>query len=79
MVRATIALGHALRLRLVAEGVERPSQRAWLADVGCDMGQGYLFAEPGAPDRIHGVPDRPACPASVSRTQSAADAAPPPA
>jgi diguanylate cyclase (GGDEF)-like protein/PAS domain S-box-containing protein len=71
VVRATIALGHALRLRLVAEGVERPSQRAWLADVGCDMGQGYLFAEPGAPDRIHGVPDRPACPASVSRASRA--------
>jgi diguanylate cyclase (GGDEF)-like protein/PAS domain S-box-containing protein len=81
VVRATIALGHALRLRLVAEGVERPAQRAWLADVGCDMGQGYLFAEPGAPDRVHGVSDRPPRPASAagSASQSAGSAAPPPA
>ncbi|MGZ8379489.1 MAG: putative bifunctional diguanylate cyclase/phosphodiesterase [Gemmatirosa sp.] len=54
VVRSMVALGRALRLRMVAEGVERPAQRAWLADVGCEYAQGYLFAPPGAPAEVHG-------------------------
>ena len=59
VVRSMLALGRALQLRMVAEGIERPTQRAWLADVGCELGQGYLLAPPGAPDRVHGVSERP--------------------
>ena len=55
VVRSAVALGRALRLRTVAEGVERPAQRAWLADVGCEMAQGYLFAHPGVAVAVHGV------------------------
>ncbi|MDF1504735.1 EAL domain-containing protein [Roseisolibacter sp. H3M3-2] len=55
VVRSAVALGRALRLRTVAEGVERPAQRAWLADVGCEMAQGYLFAHPDAPGPVHGA------------------------
>ncbi|GLC24060.1 putative bifunctional diguanylate cyclase/phosphodiesterase [Roseisolibacter agri] len=54
VVRSMVALGRALHLRMVAEGVERPAQRAWLADVGCEFAQGYLFAPPGAPADVHG-------------------------
>jgi len=31
---------------VVAEGVENESQRARLLDLGCDIGQGFLFSEP---------------------------------
>lgn len=43
---ATIALGHSLGLELVAEGVETETQRDFLAALGCDMLQGYLFSRP---------------------------------
>ena len=35
-----------LGLRTVAEGVETEAQRRRLIDLGCDLGQGYLFARP---------------------------------
>ena len=43
---ATIALGHSLGLELVAEGVETEAQRDFLAALGFDMLQGYLFSRP---------------------------------
>jgi diguanylate cyclase (GGDEF)-like protein/PAS domain S-box-containing protein len=46
IVRATIALAHSLGIRTVAEGVESEQQRDLLRDLGCDFGQGYLFAKP---------------------------------
>ncbi len=44
--RAIIALGRTLDLRVVAEGVENESQLRALRDLGCEFGQGYLFARP---------------------------------
>jgi diguanylate cyclase (GGDEF)-like protein/PAS domain S-box-containing protein len=43
-----IAMAHNLRLEVVAEGVETEAQRDWLARMGCDALQGYLFGEPRA-------------------------------
>ena len=43
---ATIALGHNLGLELVAEGVETQAQRDFLARLGCDVLQGYLYSKP---------------------------------
>jgi EAL domain-containing protein (putative c-di-GMP-specific phosphodiesterase class I) len=43
---ATVALGHSLGLELVAEGVETEAQRDFLAGLGCDVLQGYLFSRP---------------------------------
>jgi EAL domain-containing protein (putative c-di-GMP-specific phosphodiesterase class I) len=45
-VRATIALAQNLGLHVVAEGVESEDQRDLLRELGCDYGQGYLFAKP---------------------------------
>ena len=41
-----IALGKALDIPVVAEGVETEAQRQSLEDNGCDLLQGYLFGKP---------------------------------
>jgi len=46
LVSNTIELGHHLNLKLVAEGIETPDQEAILKDLGCDIGQGYLYSRP---------------------------------
>src|SRR5574343_221907 len=43
---ATIALGHSLGLKLVAEGVETEEQRDFLTRLGCDVLQGFLYSKP---------------------------------
>jgi diguanylate cyclase (GGDEF)-like protein len=43
---AVIAMGRALGLKVIAEGVESTDQLAVLRALGCDVGQGYLFARP---------------------------------
>lgn len=46
IVRAIIGLGRRLGMELVAEGVESPAQRAFLAAEGCAVIQGYMVARP---------------------------------
>lgn len=46
IVRAIIALGVALDIDVIAEGVETENQRAFLARNGCRAFQGYLFGRP---------------------------------
>lgn len=41
--RAIVALGHSLRLQVMAEGVETTEQHGILARLGCDAYQGYCF------------------------------------
>ena len=49
LARTIVALGDALGLRAVAEGVEQEVQQTALAALGCRLGQGYLFARPLLP------------------------------
>ncbi len=46
LVRSTIELGHAMGLRIVAEGIEDAATLAVLADLGCDFAQGYWISRP---------------------------------
>jgi diguanylate cyclase (GGDEF)-like protein/PAS domain S-box-containing protein len=43
---AIVSLAHALGLRTVAEGIEDDEQRRAVLALGCDVGQGFLFARP---------------------------------
>jgi diguanylate cyclase (GGDEF)-like protein len=43
---AIVALGQTLNLRIVAEGVEHAGQLQRLQQMGCEFGQGFLFARP---------------------------------
>ena len=52
LVAAITAMAHALGLRVVAEGIEHPSQAALLFSLGCDKGQGFWFARPCPADQI---------------------------
>ena len=49
IVEAIVLMGHALGVKILAEGVETPRQRRVLCDVGCDSLQGYLFS-PALPE-----------------------------
>jgi len=46
LVGGILALARQLDLRMVAEGIETPAQLAFMAGIGCDHGQGYLFSPP---------------------------------
>ncbi len=46
IIRTIVALGHALGMRVNAEGVETPAQAAFLRELGCDELQGFLLGRP---------------------------------
>ncbi|WP_122669204.1 EAL domain-containing response regulator [Pseudomonas viridiflava] len=46
IARAIIELAHSLDLKVIAEGVETPEQRAFLTENHCDQIQGYLVSKP---------------------------------
>jgi EAL domain-containing protein (putative c-di-GMP-specific phosphodiesterase class I) len=58
LVSAMVAMGKALGLEIVAEGVETPEQAAQLRTLGCDKAQGYLFARPQFPEAIPALLER---------------------
>lgn len=47
--RAVVSFGHALGLRVIAEGVETDEQSEWLLLAQCDEVQGYRYGKPMAP------------------------------
>jgi EAL domain-containing protein (putative c-di-GMP-specific phosphodiesterase class I) len=52
LARALIALARGLNFDVVAKGVETHAQREFLAEAGCRVCQGDLFAAPGPADEI---------------------------
>jgi EAL domain-containing protein (putative c-di-GMP-specific phosphodiesterase class I) len=58
LVRSMVILCHDLGLQIIGEGVETPSERDALIELGCDLMQGYLFARPSRePAVIRWAPD----------------------
>jgi diguanylate cyclase (GGDEF)-like protein/PAS domain S-box-containing protein len=64
IVTAVVTMAHALDMITIGEGIETDAQYKHLRTLGCDQGQGYLFAEPvpaAAFEALHlGIGGRPA-------------------
>ena len=52
LLRSIVDLGRALGLQVVAEGVDTEERRQSLREMGCPLGQGFLFAEPLPADEV---------------------------
>jgi diguanylate cyclase (GGDEF)-like protein/PAS domain S-box-containing protein len=55
LVAAAVAMGRALEMEVVAEGIETSEQVADLREFGCPLGQGFLFARPLPPEELDGL------------------------
>jgi diguanylate cyclase (GGDEF)-like protein len=58
LTQAIVAMGNALKMTVVAEGVETREQMHWLLAHGCHIGQGYFFSPPVPPEDVHQVIER---------------------
>ncbi len=56
IARALVQAGHAMGLCVVAAGIETPAQRDFLLGIGCNAGQGPLFARPLPPAQLSQMP-----------------------
>ena len=63
LVRATIELGHAMGLRVVAECIEDKPTLDLLSGLGCDLGQGFFIGRPVPADRLSFLSNRVGAPA----------------
>jgi EAL domain-containing protein (putative c-di-GMP-specific phosphodiesterase class I) len=52
LIKAIVDIGSGLHLKTVAEGIEQPAQASHMRVLGCDAGQGYLFARPMPADEF---------------------------
>lgn len=52
IIRMIVALAQALRMQVVAEGIEREDQLICVRALGCVYGQGYFFSRPVSPERV---------------------------
>jgi diguanylate cyclase (GGDEF)-like protein/PAS domain S-box-containing protein len=48
VANAILDLGRTLGMRVIAEGIETDAQREVLTELGCELGQGFLFGRPAA-------------------------------
>jgi EAL domain-containing protein (putative c-di-GMP-specific phosphodiesterase class I) len=59
LARSIVHIGRTLRLETIAEGIETSAQAAALLAMGCELGQGYHFAQPMTPSHFHDLLLRP--------------------
>jgi diguanylate cyclase (GGDEF)-like protein len=52
IVRAIVGIAEALRIGVVAEGIETAEQASTARELGCDSAQGFHFARPSGPEDI---------------------------
>jgi diguanylate cyclase (GGDEF)-like protein len=72
IIHSIVALGHALGMTVLAEGVETDQQRVLLRLAGCDEMQGYLFAKPRPAEAIDRIVERSASGRGVNGKAAAA-------
>jgi diguanylate cyclase (GGDEF)-like protein len=72
IIHSIVALGHALGMTVLAEGVETDQQRVLLRLAGCDEMQGYLFAKPRPAEAIDKIVTRSASGRSANGKAAAA-------
>ena len=46
LIKSIIALGHNMKMKIIAEGVENKEEAQELTKLGCDAAQGYYFSKP---------------------------------
>jgi diguanylate cyclase (GGDEF)-like protein len=69
LCRSVLAICAELNVIVVAEGIETPARAAALAELGCPLGQGYLFGQPGPLNRLGSpakIPSQPAPPSPAA-------------
>jgi EAL domain-containing protein (putative c-di-GMP-specific phosphodiesterase class I) len=52
LVESMVKVAHAMRMVVVAEGVELPADEAALIAMGCDLMQGFGFCRPVPPEQM---------------------------
>ncbi|MEV6316602.1 EAL domain-containing protein [Streptomyces sp. NPDC051776] len=55
IVEGVVSLAHTLDLAVTVEGVETGAQAEHLKVLGCDTAQGWYYARPGPPERLHAL------------------------
>ncbi|WP_406301802.1 MULTISPECIES: putative bifunctional diguanylate cyclase/phosphodiesterase [unclassified Streptomyces] len=55
IVEGIVSLAHSLELAVTVEGVETGAQAEQLRELGCDTAQGWYYARPGPPDKLHAL------------------------
>lgn len=73
ITKAIITMAHSLGMEVVAEGVENEEQLRFLAENGCDQGQGFLFARPVSAHAIRHAPDTPLGRASAGQASGSGE------
>ncbi|MBS0378118.1 MAG: EAL domain-containing protein [Proteobacteria bacterium] len=68
IVTAVIDMAKRLKLATVAEGIETPEQAAQLLELGCTLGQGYLYSKPVAAAAIRAMLQELRCEAPLTQT-----------
>ncbi len=59
LLQTIVSLGRKLNMTVPAEGIETKPQLNRLQELGCDLGQGYLFSPAVAAQEVQGLIDLP--------------------
>jgi diguanylate cyclase (GGDEF)-like protein len=70
LCRSVLAICEDMNITVVAEGIETAARAAAMAEVGCPLGQGYLFGQPGPLHRLRAAAAIPAQPQVNSTVHS---------
>jgi diguanylate cyclase (GGDEF)-like protein/PAS domain S-box-containing protein len=66
IIDAVVNLGRSLGISIIAEGVENERQHAFLAALGCDFGQGYLYGHAAPAADVAAMTKRPQAPLQLA-------------